>query len=92
MVLFEKGKQKAGAFNFTKSVFREEDYETYMPYYKEAYDKMIEGEKKKGKKNLTTAQSYYSGKWRTFQMSDHLPLWVELKIDFSDEYLKGLAK
>ena len=23
-------------------------------------------------------------------MSDHLPLWVELKVDFSDQYLKGL--
>jgi hypothetical protein len=25
--------------------------------------------------------------WRTFQMSDHLPMWVELKIDYSDDYL-----
>jgi hypothetical protein len=25
--------------------------------------------------------------WRTYMMSDHLPLWVELKIDYSDEYL-----
>lgn len=27
--------------------------------------------------------------WRTYRMSDHLPLWVELDIDFSDEYLQG---
>lgn len=33
----------------------------------------------------------YYDKWRTFQMSDHLPLWVELKIDFSSEYLKYLS-
>jgi endonuclease/exonuclease/phosphatase family metal-dependent hydrolase len=26
--------------------------------------------------------------WRTFQMSDHLPLWVELQVDFGTEYLK----
>lgn len=26
--------------------------------------------------------------WRTFQMSDHLPMWVEMKIDYSTEYLK----
>ena len=25
--------------------------------------------------------------WRTHQMSDHLPMWVELHIDFSREYL-----
>ena len=26
--------------------------------------------------------------WRTFKMSDHLPMWVELRNDFSDEYLE----
>jgi exonuclease III len=35
-------------------------------------------------------QDYYCD-WRTFQMSDHLPLWVELKIDYSNEYLKHLS-
>lgn len=25
--------------------------------------------------------------WRTYQMSDHQPLWVELTTDFADEYL-----
>jgi endonuclease/exonuclease/phosphatase family metal-dependent hydrolase len=35
-------------------------------------------------------QEYYC-EWRTFQMSDHLPLWVELKIDFSTEYLNYLS-
>ena len=29
--------------------------------------------------------------WRTFQMSDHLPMWVELRIDFGDDYLKLIA-
>ena len=24
-------------------------------------------------------------------MSDHLPMWMDLKIDFSDEYIAGLA-
>ena len=33
----------------------------------------------------------YYGEWRTFQMSDHLPLWVELEIDFSDNYLEYLT-
>ncbi|MHC4176343.1 MAG: endonuclease/exonuclease/phosphatase family protein [Planctomycetota bacterium] len=35
-------------------------------------------------------QEYYD-EWRTFQMSDHLPLWVELEIDFSDAYLEYLS-
>lgn len=27
--------------------------------------------------------------WRTFKMSDHLPLWVELFVDFGDAYLEN---
>ncbi|MBN3034955.1 MAG: endonuclease/exonuclease/phosphatase family protein [Bacteroidales bacterium] len=34
---------------------------------------------------------YYISEWRTFHGSDHLPLWVELEIDFSDSYLDRLA-
>lgn len=30
--------------------------------------------------------------WRTYQMSDHLPMWIELRTDRSEEYLKGLAQ
>lgn len=30
--------------------------------------------------------------WRTFQMSDHLPMWVNIKIDYSDQYLKQKLK
>ena len=30
--------------------------------------------------------------WRTYKMSDHLPIWVELQIDFAGEYLEGKAK
>lgn len=36
-------------------------------------------------KNLTEFKT-----WKTWQMSDHLPLWVELEIDFAETYLKGL--
>ena len=30
--------------------------------------------------------------WRTFKMSDHLPLWVELGVDFGSDYLKRKLK
>jgi len=29
--------------------------------------------------------------WRTYRMSDHLPMWIELGIDDSDAYLDSLA-
>lgn len=54
--------------------------------------KKIDIEKWRGKLDDDDAlSSYYLNEWRTFHASDHLPLWVELKIDFSAEYLKGLA-
>jgi endonuclease/exonuclease/phosphatase family metal-dependent hydrolase len=34
----------------------------------------------------------YFDMWRTFQMSDHLPMWVEIKIDHTDSYLKYRLK
>ena len=35
-------------------------------------------------------KEFYKKKWRTFQMSDHLPMWTELKINFSTKYLDSL--
>ena len=35
--------------------------------------------------------SYYRNTWRRNQMSDHLPLWLELRIDFAAPYLRRHA-
>ena len=35
-------------------------------------------------------EAYYLEEWRTFQLSDHLPLWVELDVDFAEDYLDSL--
>lgn len=83
MVLFDEKQQKAGAFNFTKSVYTEDDLPVYKLYFN---DKNVVGKTDKQIKN------YYLKTFRTFQMSDHLPLWVELKVDFSDQYLKDLQQ
>ena len=80
MTVFSENEQKAGAFNFCKSVYREQDFEIYRNYFPEKMKDKTEEELKK----------YYLSTWRTFQMSDHLPLWVELKIDFSNQYLEKL--
>jgi endonuclease/exonuclease/phosphatase family metal-dependent hydrolase len=36
----------------------------------------------------TNAQGYEE--WRTYQMSDHLVLWAEIKVDFGAEYLQRI--
>lgn len=33
---------------------------------------------------------YLKSPWNTFQVSDHLPLWVEINIDKSEDYLNNL--
>lgn len=83
MTIFKEKQQKSGAFNFTKSVYTEDDMATYQPFFDKKYV-----ENKTEKQIL----QYYKTKYRTFQMSDHLPLWVELKVDFSEQYLEELKK
>lgn len=35
-------------------------------------------------------KDYYFREWKTFQISDHLPMWVEISIDHSDTYLRSI--
>jgi len=35
-------------------------------------------------------EDYYLTEWRTFQISDHFPLWVTLRIDFTERYLEDI--
>ena len=39
----------------------------------------------------TKLRNFYLSDWRTFHCSDHLPLWVELEVDFSGNYLEYLS-
>jgi len=76
----------AGAYDFTKTLFKPEHYEHYAPVLPERHrDLKPDGTPK----NKAEDKDYYSDRWMTWQMSDHLPLWVELAIDFSDEFLES---
>jgi len=81
MTVFSEGNQRAGAFNFTETVYTPQDFSVYRSYF---------DEKKIREKTEKQIETYYLSNWRTFQMSDHLPLWIELKIDFSDQYLRKI--
>jgi hypothetical protein len=67
-----------GVVNFYEAVFRDEKF------YKPVAKKMYETSHKQMPRN------WKFDNWRTFQMSDHLPLWIELKIDFTDQYLETM--
>lgn len=70
-----------GLLDLYSMVFRNEDLETYRAFMP---DKDTEGTAK-------TESALYE-KWRTWQMSDHHPLWIEIRTDFSDDYLTKLSK
>jgi endonuclease/exonuclease/phosphatase family metal-dependent hydrolase len=75
--------EKAGIFNLYEYVFTPEDMDSYL----EDYNLLMKANKKKTKRKMDT-RTYNT--WKTFQMSDHLPMWCEFKIDFSRDYLKYL--
>lgn len=77
---------KAGVFDFYQSVFRdiEEDRDHYIPIIGDAYYKTSRGTPRSER----SQKSYYKTYWRTHQMSDHLPMWVELKVNYSDRFLE----
>jgi endonuclease/exonuclease/phosphatase family metal-dependent hydrolase len=84
-----KATGRAGVFDYYRHVFREEDAATYRPYI----DCYIEERHAAGHKtpkaptSERTKNTQYKT-WRTYQMSDHRPLWAEFEIDFSDDYLR----
>ena len=78
MTVFSEGNQRAGVFDFTETLYTPQDLCHYREYFDEKY--LIEKTEKQ-------IENYYLTNWRTFEMSDHLPMWIELKVDFSNQYL-----
>ena len=52
--------------------------------------RQISGDKYK-EKTADKKTNYYKD-WRTYQMSDHLLKWIEVKTDFGEEYLVEKSK
>lgn len=71
----------AGVFQWQDYVFRDDadDHAAYKPFMKS----------RTGKAAKTDIAAYR--KWRTWQMSDHKPLWVEIRTDFTEAYLGSLG-
>lgn len=81
----------AGVFDFREAVFRDEDFEAYHDRMRpELRDFHVAGRKKGQPRTDAEKRAYYNREWITWQMSDHLLLWVELKVDFTNDYLRSL--
>ena len=58
--------------------------EAILKHYKK---KVVKIRKTHGKAPYADWSKSYKN-WTTFEMSDHLPIWMELEIDYSDDYLR----
>jgi endonuclease/exonuclease/phosphatase family metal-dependent hydrolase len=78
----------AGAFDFYEHVFRADESAAYRPYIDGYIAARAAAGKRSPKPPGTGAAALTQFKtWRTYQMSDHLPLWAEFRVDFADDYL-----
>lgn len=77
---------RAGVFDYYQTVFRdlEADMQIYAESMGDAFNTTSKGKPRDDRGKLT----YYRTYWRTHQMSDHFPMWVELRTDFSAEFLR----
>jgi hypothetical protein len=73
----------AGVFDFTKTIYGPDEADLYTTGMERSAPDQFTEAKDKAK--------YYKN-WRTFQISDHLPLWVELKTDFANAYLATVMR
>lgn len=80
---------RAGVFDFFKYVYRKRDDNDGQDekHYTPLMNKELQRRRDAGR---SKASCWKYKNWRTFQMSDHLPMWVELKIDYSDDYLTSI--
>lgn len=76
-------KCNAGIFEIFESIYREEDFEQYRVAASQSPNGMME-------QNEGDLRDYYLD-WRTYQISDHKPMWVRLAVNRSQAYLEDLA-
>jgi len=70
-----------GVIDMYKSVYPTRDVDSYLNEMKKDASKSVDLKDRKNRKK------YFVLNWRTRQLSDHKPIWVELLIDSSDKFL-----
>lgn len=74
-----------GMVQLYDDVFTDADLATYAEF-------MPKKDPEKDKKWRADTPEKLFAKWRTWQISDHLPLWIEIDTDFSESYLRAIAE
>lgn len=74
---------RAGSVDIFKNVYTADQFDEFK-------DQVEESDNAHTKTGKADPLAYYLD-WRTYQFSDHAPLWVRLKVNDSENYLKRLA-
>lgn len=74
---------RAGVFDFSDILYKNDDEAVHA----HAMERSAPIQYKKARDK----RKFYKT-WRTFQVSDHLPLWVELQTDFANAYLASVMR
>lgn len=78
----DQPRDSAGVFTFMDHVYRDDQVGAYETEMKADY-----GGTKWDLDDPVDLAAYYDQTWRRNQMSDHMPVWIELAIDDSDRFL-----
>ena len=87
---------RGGVFDFFEVIYRDEDYAACVPAMmagraEDDPQNRLTFDTKGNLRNDDQRRAYFRNHWRRRQMSDHLPMWLELKIDFGEAYLQNRA-
>lgn len=77
-------KSGSGVLDIFEDLFTEEQFADYQADVAESPN----GKKKTTEEKLKT---YYTREWRTYQLSDHKPMWVRLRTNDSPKYLQSIV-
>ena len=78
------GKSGSGVFDTFENVFSPSQFDDYRDY-------VAKSSNGKDKTTDSALKAYYSDDWRTYQLSDHKPMWVRLRTNDSPKYLQSIV-
>jgi hypothetical protein len=84
---------RGGVFDYFNLIYRNEDYDAYVRAMmagksEDDPDNPLVYDTNGNVRTEKQRRAYYRNHWRRRQMTDHLIMWLELKIDYGEEYLK----
>jgi len=84
---------RGGVFDYFNLIYTNKDYKAYIPAMmagkaEDDPDNPFVYDSDGNVRTEKQRRAYYRDHWRRRQMSDHLTMWLELKIDYGEQYLR----